>query len=132
MIDDDELRNRLNTVLPAANPTPATRGNSTEQARRGTSEFDELIEDLEQEYDLDDETLDGIVEIRWPEDGDAEYRLKGEQEWKKADEDDGSEEEEEEEEDDLCYEDCSCPQSGCDCELCPCGKGKVCCCACGQ
>lgn len=34
-------------------------------------------------------------------------------------------------EEDLCYEDCSCPAE-CNCAVCECEKGKICCCACKQ
>jgi len=130
MIDDAELRERLDTVIRTPDSAPVTRGNPSESVCRGTSEFDELMVDLEEEYDLDEETLDDIVEVRWPEDGDAEFRLKGEKEWKNAGEDEGSGDDsdvDDEGEQGSCYEDCSCPED-CSCETCPCGSGRVCCC----
>ena len=80
MISDDDIRARLETVEIRANPAPVTRGISSKQARRGTSEFDELMEELEDEWELEDDELDDIVEIRRAGD-EFEVRYKGETEW---------------------------------------------------
>lgn len=80
MISDDDLRARLEAAGIRANPAPATRGISTKSARRGTPEFDDLMDELEDEWDLDDEELDNIVEIRRVRDS-FEIRLKGEKRW---------------------------------------------------
>lgn len=83
MISDDEIRNVLRAAGASEarqNPAPATRGISTKQARRGTPEFDNLMDELEDEWELDEEDLDNIVEIRRRGDS-FEIRLKGEQRW---------------------------------------------------
>ncbi len=80
MISDDDLRARLKASGFRQNPAPATRGISAKQARRGTPLFDDLMDELEDEWELDDEELDNIVEIR--RSGDSfEIRLKGETRW---------------------------------------------------
>src|SRR5574339_203536 len=82
MISDDNLRARLEAAGIASetrsNPAPATRGISSKQARRGTPEFDNLMEELEDEWELDEEELDNIFEIR----------LKGEVRWELLEDDD--------------------------------------------
>jgi hypothetical protein len=79
------------TSKPAANPARATRGISSKSARRGTPEFDEMMEDLEADWELDEEELDNIVEIRRAGDS-FEIRLKGSDRWElieDEEEDDG-------------------------------------------
>lgn len=63
-----------------SNPARATRGISSKQARRGTPEFDDLMGALEDEWELDDEELDDIVEIRRAG-NEFEVRYKGETRW---------------------------------------------------
>jgi hypothetical protein len=89
MINDDQIRD----VLQAAgaetvrlNPAPATRGISTKSARRGTREFDEIMDDLEADWELDEEELDNIVEVRRCGDS-FEIRLKGEDRWELLEDD---------------------------------------------
>lgn len=91
MITDDNLRARLQAVGIRSNPAPATRGISSKSARRGTPEFDLLMEELEDEWELDEEELDNIVEVRRAGDS-FEIRLKGEDRWEllEDDEDEGS------------------------------------------
>ena len=90
MISDDNLRARLEEAGIASgtrpNPAPATRGISTEQARRGTLEFDDLMDELEDEWELDEEELDNIVEIRRAGDS-FEVRFKGEDRWELLEDD---------------------------------------------
>ena len=95
MINDDEIRHVLRAAGASetrSNPSRATRGISTEQARRGTPEFDDLMDELEDEWELDDEELDNIVEVRRAGDS-FEIRLKGEKEWELL-EDEGDDEDE--------------------------------------
>jgi len=80
MIDDEDIRRRLETVETRPNPARATRGIPRNQARRGTPEFDDLMDELEDEWELDDEELDDIVEIRRAGD-EFEVRYKGETSW---------------------------------------------------
>ena len=92
MISDDDLRARLEAVGIKANPAPATRGISLKSARRGTPEFEDLMDEIEDEWELEDEELDNIVEVR--RSGDSfEIRLKGETRWELL-EDDGDDEDE--------------------------------------
>ena len=90
MISDDNLRARLEAAGIASetrpNPSPATRGISSKQARRGTPEFDHLMDELEDEWELDDEELDNIVEVRRAGDS-FEIRLKGEDRWELLEDD---------------------------------------------
>ena len=92
MISDESLRNRLRDVGIRSNPAPATRGISTKSARRGTPEFDALMENLESDWELDEEELDEIVEVRRAGDS-FEIRLKGEETWELL-EDEGDDEDE--------------------------------------
>lgn len=92
MISDDNLRARLDTVEIRSNPAPVTRGISSKQARRGTPEFDDLMDELEDEWELDDEELDNIVEVRRAGDS-FEIRLKGEKEWELLEEEGDDEDE---------------------------------------
>ena len=78
-------------VKTMTNPAPATRGISTEQARRGTREFDRLMSDLERDWELDNDELDNIVEVRRAGDS-FEIRLKGEDEWELLEDDEDDEE----------------------------------------
>ena len=80
MIDDESIRNILDLAGTRPNPARAARGISTEQARRGTPEFDDLMDDLEDEWELDEEELDDIVEIRRAGE-EFEVRYKGETRW---------------------------------------------------
>ena len=93
MIDDDELRDRLGTVFSAS----VTRGNPQESARRGTREFDRLMADLEDDWELDNDELDNIVEVRRAGDS-FEIRLKGEDEWELLEDDEDDREDSDEEE----------------------------------
>lgn len=94
MIDDDELRERLEATETRSNPARATRGISPKQARRGTPEFDDLMDELEDEWELDEEELDDIVEIRRAgEDGEFEVRYKGETRWELIEEEGDDEDE---------------------------------------
>lgn len=80
MISDENLRARFDAVWIRSNSAPATRGIPVNSARRGTPEFDDLMDELEDEWELDEEDLDNIVEIR--RSGDSfEIRLKGERRW---------------------------------------------------
>ena len=88
MIDDDEIRERLDTVV---------RTNPSGSARRGTDEFDRLMSDLERDWELDDDELDNIVEVRRAGDS-FEIRLKGEDEWELLEDDEDDEEDSGEEE----------------------------------
>lgn len=95
MISDEDLRQRLESVQTKANPARVTRGISSKQARRGTPEFDDLMDELEDEWELDDEELDDIAEVRRAGDS-FEIRLKGETRWELLEddeEDEGSDDE---------------------------------------
>ena len=92
MITDENLRDRLDSLRTRSNPAPATRGNSSKSARRGTPEFDALMEELESDWELDDEELDNIVEVKRAGDS-FEIRLKGEETWELL-EDEGDDEDE--------------------------------------
>lgn len=77
-------------VQPTQNPSPATRGISAKQARRGTPEFAQLLGQLEDEWEFDDEELDNIVEIR--HDGETfSIRMKGEDTWEFVEDDEEDE-----------------------------------------
>ena len=108
MISDDEIRGRLEAVggvnspsKPRVNPQKKAF-HSGPTARRGTRQFDELLEEMLDEWDVEEDLVDDIVELRRYEDT-FEYRLKGHAEWElleddgddedDADEDDGDEEE---------------------------------------
>lgn len=70
-----------------ANPAPVTRGISSKQgARRGTREFEDLMDELEDEWELDEEELENIVEVRRAGDS-FEIRLKGETRWELLEDD---------------------------------------------
>lgn len=87
MISDDDIRARLETVEARHNPAPASRGISSKSARRGTPEFDDLMDELEDEWELDDEELDNIVELR--RSGDSfEFRMKGTTAWELLEDED--------------------------------------------
>jgi hypothetical protein len=86
MINDDNLRARQEAAGTRPNPSPVSRGISTDQARRGTPEFDDLMDELLDEWDLEDEELDEIVEVRRAGDS-FEIRLKGEKQWELLEED---------------------------------------------
>ena len=65
------------------NSAPVTRGNpgkktfhSGPTARRGTPAFEDLMEEMLEEWDLEEDLADNIVELRRYEDT-FEYRLKG-------------------------------------------------------
>ena len=110
------------------NSDPATRDNPSEErdldisTRRGTPEFDTLMEVFEQSVE---EILDNVAEIRRLVDGRQAFRLKGEDVWKTLYFD-----EIEEKGECLCYEDCSCNADPCECDPCGCEKGCSCCCEC--
>lgn len=86
MISDDDLRARLEASGIRSNPARVSRGISRNQARRGTPEFDELMAELEDEWELDEEELDNIVEVRRAGDS-FEIRLKGEDRWELLEDD---------------------------------------------
>lgn len=89
MISDEEIRNVLRSAGASGermNPDPATRGISSKSARRGTPEFDDLMDELEDEWELDEEELDNIVELRRAGDS-FEFRLKGESSWELLEDD---------------------------------------------
>lgn len=109
MSEDKEDEKR---TYGTADSAPVTRGNPRKEthpgtsARRGTEEFDELVEDLEAEYgaaeeegiawytyrndtitfekavEIIDEILDNVVEIDWPNGKHPNFRLKGEDLWR--------------------------------------------------
>lgn len=86
MIGDESIRARLEATGIRSNPAPATRGISLKSARRGTPAFDELMEEMEEEWELDDEELENIVEIRRAGDS-FEFRIKGSDEWELLEDD---------------------------------------------
>jgi hypothetical protein len=96
MISDDDLRERLESTGIRPNPGPATRGISSKSARRGTPEFDDLMDELESEWELDDEELDNIVELRRAGDS-FEFRLKGSDQWELLEDDEDMEGDDEDE-----------------------------------
>jgi hypothetical protein len=86
MIDDDELRERLETLQPQRNPSRRTKDSTGPSARRGTQEFEDLMDEVEDEWELEDDELDNIVEVR--RSGDSfEIRLKGEDRWELLEDD---------------------------------------------
>ena len=90
MINDDEIRGVLRAAGASemrSNPARPGRGISEKSARRGTPEFEEMMEDLEADWELDEEELDNIVEIRRAGDS-FEIRLKGEDRWELIEDDD--------------------------------------------
>jgi hypothetical protein len=88
MINDESIRNVLQQLETRANPGPRTRGISSKQgARRGTQEFEDLMDELEDEWELDEEELENIVEVRRAGDS-FEIRLKGEMRWELLEDDD--------------------------------------------
>ena len=80
MIDDDEIRAKLETIGITPNPARATRGNPTKQASRGSSNFEKLLKVLAREWELDEDELDAIEEIRII-DGVYEIRDAGSKTW---------------------------------------------------
>jgi hypothetical protein len=69
-----------------ANPAPATRGISSRSARRGSVEFDDMMDELEADWEMDEEELGEIVEIR--RSGESfEIRLKGGDRWELIEDD---------------------------------------------
>lgn len=95
MINDESIRNVLNTIDFRANPARVGRGISPKQARRGTPEFDDLMGELEDEWELDEEELDDIVEVRRVGDS-FEIRLKGETRWELLEDDEEDEDSDDE------------------------------------
>ena len=92
MIEDNDLRRRLKAVGIQSNPAKAAQRASSQSARRGTIEFDDLMDELEDEWELDEEELDNIVELR--RSGDSfEIRLKGEDRWELLEDDEDSDDE---------------------------------------
>lgn len=90
MISDDDIRRRLEEIGVRENPSRATGRGAPVSARRGTQEFDDLMDELEDEWELDDEELDQIVELR--RSGDTfEFRLKGETRWELLEDEEGDE-----------------------------------------
>ena len=82
MISDDEIRGRLEAVggvnspsKPRVNPQKKAF-HSGPTAHRGTPAFEELMEEMLEEWELEDDLADNIVELRRYEDT-FEYRLKG-------------------------------------------------------
>lgn len=93
MISDDEIRRRLESVGARSNQAPATRGISSKSHRRGTPEFDALMEEVEDEWELDEEELENIVEVRRAGDS-FKIRLKGSDIWELLEDDEeGSDDE---------------------------------------
>jgi len=90
MITDDNLRARLEAAGIKVNPARVTRRISSKQARRGTPEFDDLMDELEDEWELGEEELDQIVELRRAGDS-FEIRLKGETRWELLEDDEEDE-----------------------------------------
>lgn len=93
MINDDAIRRVLQaagTSETRSNPGRVTRGISPESARRGTPEFEDLMDELEDEWELDEEELENIVEVRRAGDS-FEIRLKGETRWELLEDDDEDE-----------------------------------------
>jgi hypothetical protein len=83
MINDDQIRHILRAAGAdemRSNPSRVTRGISSKSARRGTPAFEDLMDELEDEWELDEEELENIVEVRRADDS-FEIRLKGETEW---------------------------------------------------
>ncbi len=95
MISDDDIRARLESVGTRPNPARATRGIPPKHARRGTQEFDDLMDELEDEWELDEEELDNIVELRRAGDS-FEIRLKGETRWELLEDDEEDEDSDDE------------------------------------
>lgn len=90
---------------PRVDSPPVTRGNpgkrgfhSGPTARRGTRQFDELLAEMLEEWDVEEDLVDDIVELRRYEDT-FEYRLKGHAEWELL-EDDGDDEDDVDDDDD--------------------------------
>ena len=106
MINDEQIRERLE-ALGMASSAPVTRGNPSKRpflkepsVRRGTQAFEDLMEEMLRDWDVEEELLDDMVELRRCEEEDSyEYRLKGHDEWELLD-DDGDEEDDAEEGDD--------------------------------
>ena len=98
----DELPQQgARTIKTMANPAPATRGISSKSARRGTPEFEDLMDEVEDDWELDEEELENIVEVRRAGDS-FEIRMKGETEWELLEEEgDDNDEVSEGEESDL-------------------------------
>ncbi len=96
MIDDNDVRKVLEAAGRAISPSrprvnPQKRGfHSGPTARRGTRQFDELLAEMLEEWDVEEDLIDDIVELRRYEDT-FEYRLKGHAEWELL-EDDGDDE----------------------------------------
>lgn len=97
MIDDEDIRKRLEAVGAPSSPS-RPRGNpgkktfhSGPTARRGTPAFEELMEEMLEEWEVEEDLADDIVELRRYEDT-FEYRLKGHAEWELL-EDDGEDDE---------------------------------------
>lgn len=86
MISDENLRDRLDSLGIRSNPARVGRGISSKSARRGTPEFEEMMEDLEADWELDEEELDNIVEVRRAGDS-FEIRLKGDDRWELLEDD---------------------------------------------
>jgi hypothetical protein len=94
MISDENLKERQQAAMTAGNPARVTRGISSKQgARRGTQAFEDLMDELEDDWELDDEELDNIVEIRRCGDS-FEIRFKGTDSWELLEDDEeGSDDE---------------------------------------
>ena len=96
MITDDDLRRRLETSGTPSSPSrprgnPQKKGfHSGPTARRGTPAFEDLMEEMLEEWELEEDLADNIVELRRYEDT-FEYRLKGHSTWELL-EDDGDDE----------------------------------------
>mgnify|MGYP001604602262 CR=1 FL=1 len=82
MISDEDIRRRLEASeapVSASRPrvNPRKSGfHSGPTARRGTPAFEGLMEEMLEEWELEDDLADNIVELRRYEDT-FEYRLKG-------------------------------------------------------
>ena len=111
MISDDDIRGRLEAVGMASS-APVTRGNPGKQAsrqapsaRRGTQAFEDLMDEMLEDWEVEDDLLDDMVELRRCEEEDSyEYRLKGHDEWELLDDDGDEEDDAGEGDDDLSEE----------------------------
>jgi hypothetical protein len=87
MISDDDLRRRLKSIGgPQDNPSRSTAPKGRRSWRRGTPEFFSMMDEIEEEWELDEEDLENIVEVRRADDS-FEIRFKGCDSWELLEED---------------------------------------------
>lgn len=91
MISDENIRSRLASVGFSQNPVRRSSG-PAQSARRGTMEFEVLMEDLLAEWELEDEELENITEVRRAGDS-FEIRLKGSGRWELLEDDEEEDDE---------------------------------------